>query len=271
MKNPLLPVRAVITDIKTETTDVRTYSLVLRDIPFNPLPGQFNMVGYPGAGEAPISLSSLVREGAFQHTVRSVGRVTDFLTKLTKGDEVFLRGPYGSNWPLKGLEGRDLLIIAGGLGLAPLRPVVQRVLESRESFGNITLIYGTRDPESLLFRDEYDRWRSQMPVLVTVDEVPRGTTWQQGVGLVTDVMDRLDITPEKTIAFVCGPEIMMRFAARLLLFRGLAPSAIYVSLERRMKCGVGQCGHCQHGSTFVCKDGPVYAYGDVNRFPDGLL
>jgi NAD(P)H-flavin reductase len=271
VKNPLLPFRAAIEGVREEAADVRTYSLLLRDVPFDPLPGQFNMVGHPGVGEAPISLSSLPRGGAFEHTVRAVGRVTAYLAGLRKGQEMFLRGPYGSGWPIKRAEGRDLLIVAGGLGLAPLRPVLQRVMEDRGAFGSVTLIYGSRDPASLLFRDEYPEWRRHIPVLLTVDEVPRGALWEQGVGLVTDVMESVAIAPGGTLAFICGPEIMMRFAARLLLLKGLPPSSIYVSLERRMKCGVGQCGHCQHGSTFVCKDGPVYAYGDINRFPDGLL
>jgi NAD(P)H-flavin reductase len=271
VENPLLPVRAVIADIRAEAVDVRTYSLLLGNVPFNALPGQFNMVGCPGAGEAPISLSSLARDGAFEHTVRAVGRVTSYLQRLKKGDRIFLRGPYGSGWPLGRAKGRDLLLIAGGLGLAPLRPVLQRVMEDRASFGTVTLICGARDPASLLFRDDYEAWRRHMPVLLTVDEVPSGVHWEQGVGLVTDLMESMAIAPGRTVAFICGPEIMMRFAARLLLLKGLPASSIYVSLERRMKCGVGQCGHCQHGSTFVCKDGPVYAYGDVNRFPDGLL
>lgn len=271
MKNPLLPVRAVIADIREEASDVKTYSLLLGDVPFDALPGQFNMVGCPGVGEAPISLSSIARDGAFEHTVRAVGRVTSYLQRLKKGEEMFLRGPYGSGWPLRRAEGRDLLLIAGGLGLAPLRPVLQRVIEDRASFGTVTLIYGARDPAGLIFRDDYEQWQRHMPVLLTVDEAPKGTAWEHGVGLVTDLMESVAIAPGETVAFICGPEIMMRFSARLLLLRGLPPSSIYVSLERRMKCGVGQCGHCQHGSTFVCKDGPVYAYGDVNRFPDGLL
>lgn len=271
VKNLLLPVKAIITDIRAETADVRTYSLKLKKGKFTSSaePGQFNMVGYPGVGEAPISLSSVVKTSGFQHTIRTVGRVTGFLRKLGTGDEIFLRGPYGSGWPLN--NARDIVLIAGGLGLAPIRPVIQTILNKRDSFGNVTLIYGARDPLNMLFRDELRQWQDRLPVFLTVDEVPVGTTWEHNTGFVTGLMDRVKIDIEKTTAFICGPEIMMRFVARRLMFEGIAPSRLYVSLERRMKCGVAQCGHCQHGSTFVCKDGPVFPYRDASRFPDRLL
>jgi len=271
LKNPLIPFKAVITDIKLETTDIRTYSLLLRDAVYKTKPGQFNMVGYPGVGEAPISLSSVVCENRFQHTIKAVGRVTKFIERLREGDELFLRGPYGSSWPLESTIGKDILLIAGGLGIAPMRPVIQEILTKRNSFGNVTLIYGTRRPDTLLFKNELDVWRKDAMVLLAVDEVTPCTIWAYHVGLVTELLDKVSFNVEKTFAFICGPEIMMRFISRGLFLRGFLPSRVYVSLERRMKCGIGQCGHCQHGSKFVCKDGPVFLYKEVSRFPDSLL
>ncbi|MEW6001716.1 MAG: FAD/NAD(P)-binding protein [Nitrospirota bacterium] len=271
MKNPLFPLRAVITDVKSETGDVRTYSILLDSISYSPKPGQFNMVGYPGVGEAPISLSSIVSKGKFQHTIKSVGRVTGFIETLKEGDEIFLRGPYGSSWPLDDATGCDVLLIAGGVGLAPLRPVIQVILSKSGSFGSVTLLYGARNPEDILFKDEIKVWKKDIAVLLTVDEVLSTTKWDYDIGLVTGLLDKVIFRPEQTFAFICGPEIMMRFASRGLFLRGFLPSKVYVSLERRMKCGIAHCGHCQHGTKFVCKDGPVFLYRDVNRFPDGLL
>lgn len=271
MKNPLLPFRAVITDIKGEAEDVRTYTLLIRNDLYNPEPGQFNMVGYPGVGESPISLSSVVYDRTFQHTIKAVGRVTRFIERLKEGDDIFLRGPYGSSWPLKNATGGDVILVAGGVGLAPIRPVIQEILSKRSSFGNVTLMYGARWPDSMIFKDELDVWRKSISVVLTVDEVPSHKMWDNHVGLVTELFDEVGLNPEKTFVFVCGPEIMMRFVSRGLFLRGVLPSRVYVSLERRMKCGIGQCGHCQHGSKFVCKDGPVFLYKDVSRFPDTLL
>lgn len=271
LKNPLLPLRAVITGIKLETEDVRTYSILLDGVLNNPKPGQFNMVGYPGVGESPISLSSVVSNSRLQHTIKSVGRVTGFIERLKEGDEIFLRGPYGSSWPLNEAIGEDILLIAGGVGLAPIRPAIQEILSKRDSFGSVTLVYGVRSPADILFRDEIDLWRQRIAVLLTVDEVPSNMKWDYNIGLVTELLDKVALNPERTFAFVCGPEIMMRFVSRGLFLRGFPPSKIYVSLERRMRCGIAQCGHCQHGGNFACKDGPVFPYKDVRGLPDSLL
>ena len=271
MKTPLLPLRAVITGIQRETEDVRTYSLSLEDSLYSAKPGQFNMVGYPGIGEAPISLSSIVSKGRFQHTIRAVGRVTKFIERFKEGDDLYLRGPYGSCWPLEDATGKDILLVAGGVGVAPLRPVVQEILRRRDSFEKVTLIYGSRSPDNMLFLSEIDMCRKDIEVFLTVDEVPPHMKWDYDVGLVTQLLDKAMLNPIKTFAFICGPEIMMLFISRGLFMRGFLPSRVYVSLERRMKCGIAQCGHCQHGSKFVCKDGPVFLYRDVSRLPDGLL
>ncbi|HBR22013.1 MAG TPA: hypothetical protein DD713_05520 [Nitrospiraceae bacterium] len=268
--NPLRPLTARIEDIKTEAEGVKTYTLSTK-FPFRAEPGQFNMVGYPGVGEAPISLSAIMQDGSFKHTIKSVGRVTDFLKDFKKGDELFFRGPYGRGWPVKKAEKKDILIIAGGVGLAPLRPVIQTVLAQRESFGDVSLIYGARDEKNMLFMNEFNEWAEKTAVYLTVDEAVQPDRWKHHIGLVTDLIDRVKIKPERAIAFVCGPEIMMRFICRGLIIHGMSQSSLYVSLERRMKCGIAQCGHCQHSGLFVCKDGPVFSYKEVRGLPDGVL
>lgn len=268
--NPLVPVRAHIQDVKSETDDVKTYVLSTGN-GFRAMPGQFNMLGYPGVGESPISLSSVVRNGTFTHTVRAVGRATEFLGKLQPGDDLFLRGPYGKGWPLGNARGGDILLVAGGIGLAPLRPVVQAILAEREAFGNVSLIYGAKSEKSVLFMDEFGDWGKGISLFLTVDEVSRGGSWEHDVGLVTDLLYKVNMKPAGTIAFVCGPEIMMRLVCSVLLLKDTPQSRMYVSLERRMKCGIAQCGNCQHYGLFVCKDGPVFSYAEVRGLPDGFL
>lgn len=272
MKNPLAPVKARIAGIRDDTHDVRSYTLETPEGAFEDFrPGQFNMVGLPGAGEAPISLSTLVSNGAFEHTIRAAGRVTRYLAHLGEGDEVLLRGPYGRGWPIGGARGGDLLMVGGGLGLAPLRPVIQTVMADRDSFGSVSVAYGARDPANVIYSGEFDKWRESVQVLLTVDDALGDSKWPHQRGLVTELLEDAPMDIVNATAFVCGPEIMMRFVCRRLLQLGLSPAKLHVSLERRMKCGVAQCGHCQHGSAFVCRDGPVFLYRDVSVFPDGLL
>ena len=268
--NQLKPLKARIKDIKMEAEDVKTYTLSIEGS-FAAIPGQFNMVGYPGVGEAPVSFSSIVRKKCFEHTIKTVGRVTGFLNGLKKGDKLLIRGPYGRGWPVNNAKGRDILLIAGGVGLAPIRPVIQMILDKRELFGDVSLIYGARNEKNALFMNEFDKWGKGISLHLTVDEVAQASAWKHNVGLVTDLLDMLRIKPDNTVAFVCGPEIMMRFICRGLLMMGIAQSSVYVSLERRMKCGIAHCGHCQHFGLFVCKDGPVFSYKEVRGLPDGLL
>lgn len=268
--NPLKPLIAEIKDIKFETEDVRTYTLFTAAA-FLPAPGQFNMLGYPGAGEAPISLSSISKNGFFDHTIRTAGRVTGFIERLKIGDDIFFRGPYGNGWPIKETEGKDLILIAGGVGLAPIRPVIQWILKNRNSFGDVSLICGARNEKNMLFQSEFREWGKKIGLYLTVDEVIDAGEWKHNTGLVTELLDKVKIKPERTSAFICGPEIMMRFISIGLLMRRIPQSEIYVSLERRMKCGIAQCGHCQHFGLFVCKDGPVFSYKDVRGLPDGTL
>ncbi len=263
---PMLPEPYRVVKTTRETHD--TVTLVLQpqqgDRVLAFAPGQFTMLYAFGVGEVPISLSGDPTDSTvLQQTIRRVGNVTAALAGLRKGDELGLRGPFGSSWPIDEAEGHDLLIIAGGIGLAPLRPALYQVIAERERFGRVAVLYGARTPAELLFVRELARWRGRfdLEVLVTVDRSAPG--WTGEVGVVTRLVSRVRFDPRHTKALVCGPEVMMKFAARALTERGVAPVAIAVSLERNMKCAVGSCGHCQLGPYFVCRDGPVFGHADV--------
>lgn len=220
-----------------------------------PAAGQFNMLWAFGVGEAPISLAGL-DDGDVVHTIRSVGAVTAALCALDVGDEVGVRGPYGVGWDLDRAVGRDVLVIAGGLGLAPVRPIVTELLRRREEFGRVALLVGARSPDQLLYPDEIESWADgDLDVRVTVDSAP--PSWTGEVGVVTSLIGRVAVDPQVTTAYVCGPEIMMRFCAPPLIERGVDPAELFLSLERNMHCAIGHCGHCQLGPHFVCTDGPV--------------
>jgi NAD(P)H-flavin reductase len=274
--NLQLPREAILINTADLTPDTRTYKLRLRDeadrLDFRS--GQFNMVGLPGFGEAPFTFSSPPQaDGSFEHTIRAVGRLTKGLMKLKAGDTLHVRGPFGTAWPLDEVKGRDLLIIAGGVGMIPLRPFFLEVFQRREEYGKVAILFGARTPGELIFREEFDSWRSQpnTTLWLTVDEVPPGEEWEGHTGVVTGLFSEMDIAPENAAVLTCGPEIMMRFVARGLLLRRFSAARIHVSLERRMKCGTGHCGHCQLGPKFVCKDGPVFRYEELTGLPDTLL
>ena len=244
-----------------ETPD--TYSFQL-GISRSFLPGQFNMLSVFGIGEVPLSITGNPLNDQFTiHTVRKVGTVTNALTKMGVGDSVGLRGPFGTGWPVQVAQGNDVVIIAGGIGLAPLRPVIYQVLARREKFGKVVVLYGTRSPADILFKKELEGWRSRfdLQIELTVDHALAG--WRGNVGVVTTLIQRASFDPQNSIAMLCGPEIMMHFCAMELLRRGLDATEIYLSMERNMKCGFGLCGHCQFGPHFICKDGPVFSYDRV--------
>jgi len=231
--------------------------------------GQFNMLYMYGIGEIPISISGAPSQPEqLVHTTRAVGTVTKAMRGLKKGHSIGVRGPYGNGWPLDNLEGKDVVFIAGGIGLAPLRSAMYQVLANRESYGKVVLLYGTRTPIDILFRKELERWKSRfdLDVYVTVDRAIG--TWRGYVGVITNLVSRAPYDPRNTVSLVCGPEIMMRFSVMELKKRGVKPDHIYLSMERNMKCGVGHCGHCQLGPTFVCKDGPVYRYDEIDYLLD---
>lgn len=263
---PMLVKPYTIHRVVRETFD--TFSLELgpksgRDA-FKFAPGQFNMLYMYGVGEVPISISGdPTREGPLVHTTRAVGTVTKAMKDLKVADTIGVRGPYGAAWPVKEAEGHDVVIVAGGIGLAPLRPVIYYVLHNRNKYGKVVLLYGTRTPEDMLYRKQLEKWRSRFD-LETYLTVDRATgTWRGNVGVVTTLIGRAPFDPLHCVAMVCGPEIMMRYTVLELLKRGVTEDKTYISMERNMKCGIGMCGHCQLGSTFVCKDGPVYRFDSM--------
>lgn len=237
--------------------------------PFGFAPGQFTMLYVFGVGEVPISICGDPAEPeVLVHTTRAVGNVTRAMRALRPGDTIGVRGPFGTAWPVEQKSGRDLVFVAGGIGLPPLRPAIYEALAHRERYGRVVLLYGARTPEELLYRRELAQWRSQLDLEVHVT-VDRATgDWRGNVGVVTPLIRRAPIDPKNTVAMICGPEIMIRFAAQELARRGVAPADTFVSLERNMKCAVGLCGHCQLGPYLVCRDGPVFAYDRVQGLLD---
>jgi NAD(P)H-flavin reductase len=226
--------------------------------------GQFNMLYAFGVGEIPVSLSGDPADPRrIVHTVRGVGPVSRALAAARRGRQIGLRGPYGSRWPLQESLGRDVLIVAGGLGLAPLRPVLLHVLRHRASYGRVALLCGARTPQDLLFRRELDGWRRLPGLQVRVAVDRAGPDWEGDVGVVTRQFAKVRFDPLEAIAMVCGPEIMIRAAALALENLGVEADRVHVSMERNMQCAIGQCGHCQFGPRFVCRDGPVFAYSEV--------
>jgi NAD(P)H-flavin reductase len=230
-------------------------------------PGQFNMLYVFGIGEVPISISGdPSAPSQLTHTTRAVGTVTRAMRKVKAGEVIGVRGPFGAGWPIAEAKGRDVVLVAGGLGLAPLRPALYHVLTHRADYGRVILLYGTRTPQDVLFRPELRRWekRRDLEVHVTVDRAVG--EWRGNVGVVTTLISRAPLNTKNTVAFVCGPEVMMRFTVLELRRRGVPTERIYLSLERNMRCAVGFCGHCQYGPTFICKDGPVFCHNRVKPF-----
>ena len=245
---------------RRETSD--TWTLTLEPIAgdgISPAPGQFTMVYAFGIGEIPISVSG-IDDGYLVHTVRAVGAVSAAICAAKPGAVLGVRGPFGTAWPLSDALGHDVLVVAGGVGLAPLRTAVQSLERAREDYGEVTLLYGGRTPGDLLFRGELEqlRRRGRLSLDVTVDAARPG--WTGKVGVVPKLIDAARFDPESVVALVCGPEIMMDFSVSALLDRGVVPERIHLSMELNMRCAVGHCGHCQLGPTLVCRDGPVYSY-----------
>ncbi|MBU3749937.1 MAG: oxidoreductase [Mycobacterium sp.] len=225
-----------------------------------PAPGQFMMLYIFGVGEIAVSVSGLAAEGVLTHTVRAVGAVSAALCAAEPGATVGVRGPFGTSWGLDEAAGRDLVIVAGGVGLAPLRPVVLEALSGRERYGRVVVVVGVRKAGEFLFGAELAAWQRHpgLELHQTIDVAIHG--WLGETGFVTEPLRRLTLQPDRTTAFVCGPELMMQHSAQALLAKGVAARDIRVSLERNMQCGVGWCGHCQLGPLLLCRDGPVVAY-----------
>ncbi len=266
LADAMLPRTYVVRRVARETPD--TFTLTVepeeRSGPSRFRPGQFSMVWVFGAGELPISISGdPAQDDRLEYTVRSVGQATHALVSRSVGDGIGVRGPLGVGWPLEAARGRDVIVVAGGIGLAPLRPVILEVLRNRDAYGRLVVLYGARSPRDLLYRKELAAWARQRDaqVLVTVDY--GGLGWRGHVGVVTTLFKYARLQPARSLAMLCGPEVMMRFVVRELEAQGLARRDIHLSMERNMKCAVGFCGHCQYGPLFVCKDGPVFPYERV--------
>jgi NAD(P)H-flavin reductase len=252
------PAPCRIIGVERELQDTYTLEIEPPGDDWSFLPGQYTMLYAFGIGEVPISISGDPGDSTkIVQTIRAVGAVSDALVGLQPGDSVGVRGPFGTAWDTAAAEGRDVLIVAGGVGLAPLRPVVFDVLNHRDRYENVTLMYGARSPADLLFATQISEWRSRfdLEVLVTVDHGDEA--WRGPVGVVTSLINRSSFDGDTAVAFVCGPEVMMRFTIQALERKGLSDDRLYVSMERNMKCGIGLCGHCQLGKYFLCKDGPV--------------
>src|SRR5271169_4349524 len=264
--DPMLPAPYHIQRVKQETDDTFTLELLPEDSGkgFSFLPGQFNMLYVFGVGEVPISISSDPEDAPLlKHTTRVVGSVTKAMRQLKRGDTMGIRGPFGTHWPVEEAPGRDVVIAAGGIGLAPLRPAIYQLMEQREKYRKIVLLYGTRTPEDILYRHELEQWRGKfdLEIQVTVDRA--ASSWRGNVGVVTTMIPRAPFDASNTVAMVCGPGVMLRFTALELKKRGVPAERIYLSMERNMKCGIGLCGHCQYGPIFVCKEGPVLQFDRI--------
>lgn len=265
-RGAMLPVPHRVVARVQETADTWTLQLESLAERVRPRAGQFDMLYAFGIGEVPISTSGdHDGDGPLTHTIRAVGAVTQALCALEPGAVVGVRGPFGTEWPLAEAAGHDLLVVAGGIGLAPLRPAIRHALDRRDDYGTVSVLVGARTPADLLFVDECDRWDTgrDVAVAVTVDAATPGASpaWTGRVGLVTTLIPDAAVDPANAVALVCGPEVMMTFVVRALLERGLALERIWVSMERNMRCAVGHCGHCQLGPTLICRDGPVFAAG----------
>ncbi|MDA8240823.1 MAG: FAD/NAD(P)-binding protein [Nitrospiraceae bacterium] len=267
------PFEATIKWTRKETRDTFTCAIRIsnRDIQrgYRFVPGQFNMLYVPGIGEAPISMSSSPLDRDIMHTVRIAGDVTTALSLLGAGEVIGIRGPFGRGWPIEEAEDLDLLIVAGGLGIAPLRSVARHFMKThspkkKTAHPRRMLLYGAKTPKDIVFRDEFPRFRDIFDVFLSVDRADPEEYWRGETGLVTQLFDRLSLDPVRTIVFMCGPEIMMQTSVRELILREVPEEKIFVSMERNMNCGMGICGHCFFGPKFVCKDGPVFRFSEIS-------
>ncbi|MBH0179782.1 MAG: FAD/NAD(P)-binding protein [Nitrospira sp.] len=271
MTNPYLIHPATIVEKIREAEDINTYRLQLVDEQtrqhFRFKAGQFNMVYLFGVGEVAISIVSDPDEPTFlDHTIRAVGRTTKAIADLQPGDVLGIRGPFGQGWPLEEARGRNVVIVTGGLGCAPVVGAIEYIFRRRGDYGSVRIIHGVKTPNDLLYRERFERWGRFPDTEVLLTSGQADKTWHYHIGVVTELFERVTIDPGNSIVLMCGPEIMMRLGAPILMRRGIPETAIYLSLERHMECGIGLCGHCQLGLYFLCKDGPVMRYDRVAQW-----
>lgn len=272
MKSLYLPKLAEVLKVEPLSEKEKLFQLRMKDgSRLSHKPGQFVEVSVLGVGEAPISVSSSpTRDGSFELGIRAVGNVTRALHRLQPGDTLGIRGPFGNGFPVSELLGQDLLFVAGGIGLCPLRSMVQYAIDKRGQFGKITLLYGCRQPAEQLFQGELAEWRRRqdIEVMESVDRCPLDVSWRGSIGVITTLFPRVDIEPNNTTALVVGPPVMYRYVVAECLKKGIAKDRILLSLERRMKCGMGFCGHCQINNVYVCLDGPVFNYEELSKLKE---
>ena len=270
MKNEYLPHKTTIRSIQRASFDTNTYTVVFDDAEirnsFDFKQGQFVEISILGVGEAPISIaSSPSQRGSLEFTIRACGNVTNKIHQLNVGDSMYVRGPYGNSFPYQEIKNKNIYFIAGGIGLPPLRGLINMVFHKRKEFGHIKILYGAKTPDALCYKEELGSW-GEVPdteVLLTVDWPDK--TWNKHVGVVTDLWKQTEVNGKNAVAFVCGPPIMIKFAVIELQKSGFADNDIVMTLERYMKCGIGKCGHCNVGELFVCVDGPVFSYEQISQ------
>jgi sulfhydrogenase subunit gamma (sulfur reductase) len=270
MTTPYMIYPARITARRVETQGIYSFSMEF----VNPAlrgeyrfkAGQFNMLYTFGVGEVAMSIvSDPAQPEVLEHTVRRAGRVTSVMAaRWQPGEIVGVRGPYGNGWPMEAARGHDVVIITGGLGCAPVVGVINYIFRRREEYGDLQILHGVKTPNDLLYRERFDQWRRAPRTRVYLASDQPDKTWRYRIGVVTDLFDELDVTPS-TIVMMCGPEVMMRYAAHALIQKGVGDDSIYLSMERRMECAVGLCGHCQYRERFVCRDGPVFSYRTIRH------
>lgn len=274
----MMPRKAALRSIKDETHDTKTFTFEFVDggqkgLEFKA--GQFVMLSILGFGEAAISIATdLDDTSCIDLTIREVGAVTGALFNMREGGIVGIRGPYGNSWPLEEAEGKRLLVVSGGCGCGTLKPVITNHVNHPGRFRSLEALYGARTPGDIIYRTEYEDVWPKAPdtrVLLSSDRVPPGESWGHTVGMVVALFDEMVTRPEGSVALICGPEIMMKYASLGLIKRGFSPDQIYCSMERRMRCGLGQCGHCQLGAKYVCRDGPIFSYAELARLPDHIV
>jgi NAD(P)H-flavin reductase len=273
MENPYIPHLAVIADIGDETTGkraIKTFKIAFQEssVNFTYKPGQCAMLGILGKGESMISINSLAGENHLQFSIMKMGKVTSALHECKVGDIVTVRGPYGNGFPVDDWKGKNIISIGGGIGQAPLRPIINYVLNKRKQYGKLTLIYGARAVSDLCFKEELLELKKleHLSVHLSIDKEEDG--WKEFVGFVPDNLLAVRPSPENAIAVTCGPPIMIKFVIANLLKLGFRDEQIFTTIENRMKCGIGKCGRCNVGSLYACKDGPVFSYATLKNLPD---
>ena len=272
-KDIYLPLPATVSEVEPMTKLESFFSCRLDSgEELGHMPGQFVEVSIPGIGEAPISISSSpTRKGSFEMVVRNVGNVSKAMHGLAAGDKIFIRGPFGTSFPVdQAMKGKDVIFICGGIGIVPVRSAIQYVLDNRGDYGRVMILFGAKTPRERLFIEELDKWRREknVAVLETVDHRDEG--WSGPEGVITKLLPLVKMDKDNTVAVVCGPPVMYKFVIIVLMEAGLREDQIYLSLERHMKCGVGKCGHCQINNIYVCQDGPVFNFSDIKDIKEAL-